>query len=294
MLLKAAIFALHYMQWSFMNLTPTYEQMCALTGSWDGERDAGGRPRVPDAVLQALRSATVEHVWQVMKDHGYPPQFAGGFLQTRPGAVLVGRCVTAQFLPHRPDLDAAVRAAGGALGLVADAPQNAWVVDMLVDGDVMVADIFGKVREGTVIGDNLGSAIARQTRAGAIIDGGVRDLPGLTSLPEPFVVFYRGTDPTPIEDVVLGSFNAPVRIGEATVLPGDVALGTPAGVAFIPAHLAAEVARTALEIESRDTFSKQRLREGRYTTAAIDVATWPEEIEADYRAWLDHHGPGTT
>lgn len=259
--------------------------MCALTHAWDGRRDEGGRPLVPDAVLEQLRSATVEHVWHVMKESGYGPQFAGGFLQTKPGNVLVGRCVTSQFLPHRPDLDEWVRMRGQELGFDRDTQQNAWVVDTLREGDALIADIFGKVREGTVLGDNLGSAVAVRTGVGAVIDGGVRDLAGLVELADPVVIFYKGSDPTPIEDVVLASFNGPIKIGGVTVLPGDVVLGTPAGVSFIPAHLAGEVAECAVNLGQRDAFAKERLREGRYSSSEIDVPEWASHIEKDFQAW---------
>jgi regulator of RNase E activity RraA len=268
-----------------MQVSPTRAEMMELTAAWDGERFEDGRPRVPDDVLDSLRDATVEQVWHVLTDNGYSPQFAGGWQQTRPGQTLVGRCVTAQFLPLRPDLDAVVKAAGARAGFTPEAQQNTWVVDSLQEGDVFVADIFGKVREGTVVGDNLGGAVAMRTGVGAVIDGGVRDLAGLVRLPEPVNFFYRGTDPTPIEEVSLAGMNIPVRIGAVTVLPGDVALGTLAGVAFIPAHLAAEVAERSSDIRMRDVFSKQRLAERRYTTAEIDVSVWPESIEDDYRAW---------
>ena len=107
-------------------------------------------------------------------------------------------------------------------------------------GDVMVVDIFGKVKDGTVVGDNLGTAVRSRTRAGAVIDGGIRDYQGLVRLND--VNFYvRGVDPTAIADVTLAGMNIPIRIGGATVLPGDVVLGTPTGVIFIPPHLAQAV-----------------------------------------------------
>jgi 4-hydroxy-4-methyl-2-oxoglutarate aldolase len=187
-------------------------------------------------------------------------------------------------LPHRPDLDATVVAAGARDGHLEGDRQNAWVIDRLGPGDVMVVDIFGKVAEGTVIGDNLGTALASRTGVGAVIDGGVRDLQGLAQL-ETINVFMRGVDPTPIRHVTLAGINLPVRIGGATVLPGDAVLGTPSGVIFIPPHLAVEVARVSGEIGERDRFAKLRLAQGVYTSAQIDVAEWPEQMESDFAAW---------
>ena len=156
----------------------------------------------------------------------------------------------------------------------------------------MVVDIFGKVIEGTVIGDNLGTAVATRTRVGAVIDGGVRDLQGLQSL-DGVNVFMRGVDPTPIRNVTLAGINIPIRIGYATVLPGDVVLGTPTGVIFIPAHIAEEVAEQSREIQERDRFGKLRLSERVYSSAQIDVPTWRAEIEADFQRWRTSEGART-
>lgn len=268
-----------------MRIVPRREDLLALTPLWDGARSDDGRPRVADEVLVGLRAATSEQAWQVLHGHGYDRQFAGGFLETHPGTVIAGRAVTAQFVPHRPDLDAAVVAAGAEEGHPEGDRQNSWVISQLAPGDVMVVDIFGKVAEGTVIGDNLGTAVATRTGVGAVIDGGVRDLQGLVRLEGGVNVFMRGVDPTPIRAVTLVGINLPVRIGAATVLPGDVVLGTPSGVTFIPAHLAGEVAAASREIEVRDRFGKLRLAEGRYSSAQIDVPVWSGEIEADFEAW---------
>jgi hypothetical protein len=42
--------------------------------------------------------------------------------------------------------------------------------------------------------------------------------------------------------------------------------------------------QSAEDIGLRDTFSKQRLAEGRYSALVID-RDWTEEIEQDFRRW---------
>jgi 4-hydroxy-4-methyl-2-oxoglutarate aldolase len=273
-----------------MRVRPTPDDLVELTAAWSGERFPDGRPRVPDEVLRRLAGTTTEQAWGVLVDHGHPRQFAGGWRQTHPGTGLVGRAVTSQFLPHRPDYDGVVVRAGAREGHAEGDRQNSWIIESLVDGDVMVTDIFGKVVEGTVIGDNLGSALAARTRAGAVIDGGIRDLPGIAQL-EQVNVFYRDTDPTPIRHVTLHGINVPVRIDGVTVLPGDVVLGTVSGVTFIPAHLAEEVAATSDAIRIRDQFGQARLAAGVYRSSEIDVATWAPHIEADYQQWQADRAP---
>ena len=267
-----------------MRIHPEPAALIALTPFWTGPRFASGRPRVPHEVLNRLRVATTEQAWDVLRAEGYPRQFAGGWLQTHPGTVLVGRAVTSMFLPHRPDLDQVVVDAGAREGHTAGNRQNSWIIDGLTEDDVMVTDIFGKVENGTVIGDNLGTAIASRTRRGAVIDGGIRDLAGLTQL-EGVNFFCRGTDPTAILDVTLAGINLPVRVGQATVLPGDIVLGTPTGVTFIPAQLAGKVADVAEDIAVRDIFGKARLTEQVYGSADIDTSPWAPDIENDFQQW---------
>jgi regulator of RNase E activity RraA len=268
-----------------MRIQPPREDLIELTSSWTGERFPDGRPRVPAGVLDRLRSATTEQAWSVLAAAGFERQFAGGWRETHPGTVLVGRAVTAQFLPHRPDYDQAVVAAGAREGHQEGDRQNSWIIETLQPGDVMVTDIFGKVKEGTVVGDNLGTAVASRTRAGAVIDGGIRDFQGLAELDGGVNIFFRDVDPAPIRNVTLAGINIPVRIGEATVMPGDVVLGTASGLIFVPPALAALVAEASEDTRIRDVFGKLRLSERVYTSAEIDVPAWPDRIERDFQRW---------
>lgn len=267
-----------------MHVQPSPEDLISLTALNPYDRFDDGRPRVPDDLLERMKLVTTEEAWVVLRQHGYHRQFEGGWRETHPGTVLVGRAVTAQFLPHRPDYHDAIQKAGLAEGRSDIGGQNSWVIELLQEGDVMVVDIFGKIKDGTVIGDNLGTAVQARTRAGAVIDGGIRDYDGLVKLPD-VNFFMRGMDPTAIADVTLAGINIPIRIGGVTVLPGDIVLGTPTGVTFIPAHLAQEVVETSEEIRVRDEFGKMRLAEGKYTSGEIDVPDWRADIEADFQNW---------
>jgi regulator of RNase E activity RraA len=266
-----------------VNIVNPPEAIIAMTRLNPFDRDAGGRPYVPDDLLERLKTVTSEEAWAVLDKHGYHFQFEGGWFRTHPERILVGRAVTAQMLPYRPDFHSAVQDAGAAQGRIGG--QNSWVIDTLQMGDVLVVDLYGKVREGTFVGDNLSTAIMTRTRAGAVIDGGIRDYTGIRELRD-VAFFCRGIDPTPIRNLTLGGINLPIRIGQVTVLPGDVVLGTPTGVTFIPPHLVQEVVEYAEDIHLRDAFGKQRLAERRYTPGEIDVPTWREDIEADFQAWL--------
>ena len=158
---------------------------------------------------------------------------------------------------------------------------------MLVEGDVYVADGFGKIVDGTLIGDNLGNAIYAKSKTGVVFNASSRDQEGLSEI-EGFNAFVREWHPSFLTEVMLLSINSPIRIGAATVLPGDIILGKKEGVMFIPAHLAEKVVVTSEVVRLRDLFGITRLKEGKYTPGQID-SKWADEIEKDFSQWLTNH-----
>ena len=268
-----------------MHIVNPRENIAELTRLYTEERFEDGRPRVADDLIERMRLVTTEEAWGVLRRHGYHFQFEGGWLNTHDDTVLVGRAVTAQMVPQRPDLHELVEETGRADGRIGG--QNSWVIDTLELNDVMVVDMFGKIKDGTFVGDNLSTSLRTRTRAGAVIDGGIRDFQGVRELTD-CAIFCRGLDPSAIANVTLAGINVPIRIGEATVLPGDVVLGTPTGVVFIPAHLAREVVERSEDVRMRDRFGKLRLQEGRYTPGEID-RKWDDHIEQDYQEWFKNN-----
>jgi regulator of RNase E activity RraA len=264
------------------------EDITQLTAEWKGERFPNGRPRVPDDVVRRMEKVTTEEAWAVLWNLGYKYQFAGDFKIMHPGRILVGRAVTAVFVPRRPDLHGCLMAYGhqqeGRIG-----EMNSWVIETLVEDDVIVVDMFDKVYEGTFSGGNLGTAIARRTRRGQVILGGIRDVQQVMGI-ENLQTYYRGNDPTPIRDVTMVGMNVPCRIQGATCMPGDVVLGTPAGVLFIPPHLAEQCASHSEKVRLREIFGLRRLREGKYTSAQMDTK-WTPQIEADFHEWRRTNTP---
>jgi regulator of RNase E activity RraA len=202
-----------------------------------------------------------------------------------PDRPIVGRVLTAQYWPNRPELQKRLLEMGHAQGQVG--PMNSWPIDMLQQGDVYVADAFGKIKDGTLIGDNLGNAIYAKSGNGVIFNAGVRDWEGLEAI-DGFNAFVRGSDPSFLQEVMLGGINVPIRIGGVLVLPGDVVLARKGGILFIPAQFAQEVVETAEVVVLRDTFGIMRLREGTYTPGQIDTE-WTDEIKADFFAWLEEN-----
>ena len=268
-------------------VTLTPDQLKAMTPEWTGERTADGRPRVADKFLTRLKRVALEEAWGLLRNKGYQNQFEGEWMVIHPDSVMTGRVVTAQYLPLRPDIDKLIRDKGKAEGRIGNT--NSWPIDVLKDGDIYVADSYGKVVDGTLIGDNLGNAIYAHSHRGVIFYGSVRDIEGLEEI-DGFNGWVKGYDPSYIQQMMLGGINVPIRIGRATVLPGDVVLAKKGGVVFIPAHLVEYVVLNAEFIELRDEFGHLRLRQGKYTPGQID-AQWSDEIKKDFLHWLDEN-PG--
>jgi len=263
-----------------------YDDIVQITPLWKGERFADGRPKVPDDILRRMRRITLEEAWGPLWNKGYRYQFEGDFKVINPDKVLVGRAVTAVMVPYRPDLNDTLLNYGyeqeGRRGFF-----NQWVIDSLVEDDVVVVDMFDKVFQGTFVGGNLSTAIAARTkRGGAVIWGGIRDVEQIINI-NSIKIYYRGNDPTGIGDVTLVGFNGPCRIGKAICLPGDVVLGTRSGVLFIPPHLAEECVVGAEKSHIRDVWGFIRLAEKRYTTAQID-APWTVPMWEDFIDWFNH------
>ena len=268
-----------------MRIQPSKDDLIELTRLNPFERFPDGRPCVPDNLLERMKLVTTEEAWDILRKHGYTRQFEGNWKETHPGKITVGRAVTAQFLPQRPDYQDAIQQAGVSEGRGKIGGQNSWIIETLQLNDVMVVDLFGKIKDGTLVGDNLGTATRSRTHVGAVVEGGIRDLQGIVQLTD--VNFYvRGFDPTALADVTLAGINIPIRIGGITVLPGDVMLGTSTGIIFIPPHLVEEVVLASEATRVRDEFGKMRLDQGKYTSGEIDVPNWREDIEKDFQNWL--------
>jgi len=268
-------------------VTLTPDQVKALTPEWKGERTPDGRPKVSDKLLERLKGVHLEEAWGILRNKGYQNQFEGDWIVEHPDSVMTGRVVTAQYLPMRPDVDKVIKDVGKIEKRIGNT--NSWPIDVLKDGDVYVADSYGKIADGTLIGDNLGNAIFAKSHRGVIFYGSVRDVEGLDEI-KGFNSWTKGNDPSYIQQMMLGGINVPIRIGRATVLPGDAVLAKKYGVVFIPAHLLEEVVLNAEFISLRDAFGHQRLREQKYTPGQIDTQ-WTEEIKKDFMKWLDEN-PG--
>ncbi|MDZ7717585.1 MAG: hypothetical protein U5K72_02045 [Balneolaceae bacterium] len=268
------------------------DEVIALTPEWDGERLPDGRPKVSGGILKRMKLVTLEEAWAVLRGENFEHQYAEDWEILNPDSVLVGRALTATFMPGRPDVHRVIDQQGEEAGRTGS--QNSWPVEILQQGDVYVADQFGAHIDGPTIGDNVGNAIYTNSGNGIVYNGAIRDVAGLKEI-EGFTAFYKSyhpshhlNNPDGELNTTLVSMNAPTRIGKVMVMPGDVVLGRDGGVIFIPPHLAERVVKTSEIVRLRDMFGQQRIREGVYSSGQID-ARWSDEIERDFSQWLEEH-----
>ena len=269
------------------------DELLFLTPEWKGERFADGRPKVSDELIKRMKLVTLEEAWAVLKGDNYNHQYDDGWMTINPDSVLVGRAVTAIFMPGRPDIHRAIDDRGHKRdGRIKS--QNAWTVAMLVKGDVYVVDQFGAKEDGPTIGDNVGMAIYTNSGNGIVYDGAIRDIGGLKEF-KGFTSYFRSyhpshhlNNPDGALNTTLIGINQPTRIGKATAMPGDIVLARDGGVIFIPPHLAEKVVKTTEIVRLRDMFGHMRIREKKYTAAQIDNR-WSDDIEKDFSKWLNDH-----
>jgi regulator of RNase E activity RraA len=255
--------------------------MVKLTAKNPFERFPDGRPKVPDSLLDQVRGLSMEEVWGILPRAGYPNQYEGDWRLLHPERKLVGRAVTAQFMPVRADLNEIIAAEGKTKG--ERGGQNQWVIDKLQPGDVVVVDLFGKNEGGSFVGDNLATAIYAATKTGFVIDGGIRDLEGIHPLEMP--AYFRGAHPAALGGVMLTGYNVPIRIGNATVMPGDVVLGDREGIYFIPPELAQKVVDRAEETHIHDEWTKQKFMTGKYKSSDLYSTPRDPELRKEYEEY---------
>jgi regulator of RNase E activity RraA len=266
--------------------TLSKEQLVDLTKGYTGERFPDGRPKVPDSLMQRAKDMSAEEVWSGLNSAGggggrggqaWRNQYEDGWQILHPKTRLVGRAVTVQFMPSRPDLDAAVNAKGRI--------SNQTAIDLLQPGDVLVVDLFGKGDGGTIVGDNLFYYIMKTTKnAGLVVDGAIRDLTGIQDMEMP--AYFRKTHPSAIANVTITGINVPVRIGNATVMPGDMVFGDAEGLYFVPPQLVQGIVDAADTVHVHDEWTRKKFDEGKYKSSDIYGSPKDPALRKEYDEYL--------
>ena len=260
----------------------TREEMIRYTAKNPFDRFADGRPKVPDSLLEKVKGLSSEEIWGVLPAAGYNNQFEGGWQILHPGRKLVGRAVTVQYMPLRPDVGNVADANATSKGQVKAPPQR--VIDMLQPGDVVVVDLFGKITYGTFGGDNLHTALYAVTKTGFVIDGAIRDLDGVMEIGSQG--YFRGATPTTYREVMLTGINIPIRVGNATVMPGDVVFGDSEGVHFIPPQFVEPILKQAEITHIHDEWTKAKFRTGKYKASELYPSPKDPALRKEFEEYL--------
>lgn len=264
--------------------TISKEELIFLTSEWKGERFADGRPKIPDDLLERAKRIMIDDAWTVLRNEGYLNQFEGGW-KTVNDITLAGRAVTALYLPSRPDVEKSIKDRGAKQGRKGNT--NAWPIDILTKGDLYVADAFGKISGGPIMGATLANSIYSKSGNGVVFDGASRDLQEIRNI-KGFNAFVRDFHPSFTEEMILMGLNSPIRIGNVMVLPGDLVIATVEGVLFVPAHLAEHVVSVSEFVIRKDQFGFEMVRTNKYSTGEID-SQWTDAIKVDFLKWLEKH-----
>ena len=264
--------------------TMSKEELVFLTSEWKGERFSDGRPKIADALLERAKHIMIDDAWTVLKNEGYLNQFEGNW-KTVNDVAMTGRALTAMYMPTRPDVEKNIKEKGAKQGRKGNT--NAWPIDVLTKGDIYIADAFGKISGGSIMGATLANSILSKSGSGVVFNGAARDLQELTNI-KGFNAFVRDFHPSFTEEMVLMGLNTPIRIGNVMVLPGDLVIAQKEGVLFVPAHLAEQVVSTAEFVIRKDQFGFEMVRAGTYSTGEID-SQWTEEIKTAFLKWLEKH-----
>lgn len=264
--------------------TISKEEMLFLTSEWQGERFEDGRPKIPDDLLERAKNIMIDDAWTVLRNEGYINQYAGDWKMVNHNT-MTGRAVTAMYMPSRPDVEKNIKERGAMQGRKGNT--NAWPIDILSKGDLYVADAYGKINGGPIMGATLANSILSKSGNGVVFNGASRDLQEIQNL-EGFNAFVRDFHPSFTEEMVLMGLNTPIRIGDAIVLPGDLVIATREGVLFIPAHMAEQVVSTSEFVTRKDQFGFEMVKTGTYSTGEID-SQWGDDIKTAFLKWLEKH-----
>lgn len=243
------------------------------------------RPRVTDEQLERLRDLSIENVWGAIQGKGYRQCFVTHLKQTQPGVKMVGRAMTIRYLPQRPDLDEGVRQL---------AKEGNWDPAFNVrggedanPGDVVVVELGGMVDRATFMGTMTGLGMKLRGVKGIVVDGGIRDLNEFLTWKD-FPIYYAGAHASAMADQIGVEWNVPIRIGNVTVMPGDVVIGDEEGLLFFPPQLADEAIKAAENQTYNEQFKEEMMKSGKYRTRDIYPRLSPE-LEKVFEEWKKTH-----
>ncbi|MGA2275947.1 MAG: dimethylmenaquinone methyltransferase [Bryobacteraceae bacterium] len=254
----------------------TREELIKYTAPNPFDRFPDGRPKIPEALLEQFKDMSSEELLGAgqpasesnprLFGSGPAVTYTDGWQILNPGKKLIGRAFTLQLMPTRLEIFDVEQAEWKQKGNVVSLSHQS-ALDMLQPGDVIVVDAGGNLDLGGIIGDNLAFYIWTKTGTGFVIDGGVRDLDGIAEFDMPG--YFRGAVPGSVARHMTTGINVPVRIGKATVMPGDLVFGDREGVNFIPPQAVQRLVDAAKTTHIHDDWVKSKFKTRQFKSTDV-------------------------
>lgn len=150
-------------------------------------------------------------------------------------------------------------------------------LDLVQPGDVIVVDTSSSGLTA-VLGDLISTKARHRGAAGFIVDGLIRDLPGIRELGD-FPVFARGVTAIGPLHRGPGEINHPVSAGGIVVHAGDVVVGDPNGVVVVPLELAPTMVERLEARRAAEADYTAAVSEGSFSNAWVDELLTNSRVE---------------
>ena len=140
-------------------------------------------------------------------------------------------------------------------------------LDIAKPGDIVVIDAHGS-KSNAVLGDIICTKSTHRGIAGFVVDGLIRDLPGVLETGVP--VFACGTTAIGPLHRGPGEINYPVACGGVVVNPGDIIVADIAGIVVIPQGIARDLLERMKEHKEANVNYLAAVQRGEFSNAWVD------------------------
>jgi regulator of RNase E activity RraA len=142
-------------------------------------------------------------------------------------------------------------------------------LDILQPGDVVVVDTSASTMTA-VLGDLISTKARHRGAAGFLVDGLIRDLPGIQALGD-FPVFAQGVTPIGPLHRGPGEINYAIAAGGIVVHPGDLIVGDANGVVVVPLDIVEDLLARLTERANAEVSYTSAVARGDFNNAWVDA-----------------------